>query len=132
MKDARGRSEVISLSTVTTRSSVTTVGMSNLVIVFPLITSLSAPVSIMALTTAAAPEDELIMRIGIMGLITLSSALTTHFAVVAASQRIAFGCTFAVLGAVAAACAAASIGAEYGRNSIDSGFNAGAWAFLWT
>ena len=106
--------------------------MSNLIIIFPLITSLSAPVSIMALTTDAAPEDGLMMRIGMIGLITLSSALTTHFAVVAASQRIAFCWRFAVPGAVAAACAAASIGAEYGRNSIDSGFNAVAWAFLWT
>ena len=67
-----------------------------------------------------------------MGLITLSSALTTHFAVVAASQRIAFCWRLVVPGAAAAACATASVCAGNGRNSIASGDNCVGWAFLWT
>ena len=86
----------------------------------------------MALTTDETPEDGLMMRIGIMGLITLSSALTTHFAVVAASQRIAFWLTVVVLGVAAAAWAAASAGAVYGRKSMASGDNVDGLFFFWT
>ena len=121
VKEARGLIDVKTLSTVITLNSVSTVGIFSLVIVFPLITSLSAPVSIIAFTTTDAPEDEFITRTGTMGLITLSSALTTHFAVVAASQRTVFCWTSTVLDGFVASAEAASFVAEIGRKSMASG-----------
>ena len=80
-----------------------------------------ASVSIIAFTTADAPENEFIIRTGTIGLITLSSALTTHFAVVAASQRTVFCWTSTVLDGFVASAGAASLFAEKGRKSMASG-----------
>ena len=63
--------------------------MSSLLVNRSLITSLSAPVSIMALMATETPDETLAMRTGMMGLITWSSALTVSVDVVAASHRVA-------------------------------------------
>ena len=91
----------ISLSIVTTRNSVHVVSSPSCSVIFSLITSLSAPESIIALTMTFAPEMGCTTRTAIMGRITLSFALTTQLAVVAASHRTDSCCAGTSLAAAA-------------------------------
>ena len=87
----------ISLSTVTTRKSVQVVSSSSFSVIASLITSLSAPESIIAFTMMEAPEDALTMRTAMIGRMTLSLALTDALDVVAASHRTGSSCIMALL-----------------------------------
>ena len=91
----------ISLSIVTTRNSVHVVSSPNFFVISSLITSLSAPESIIALTMTFAPEMGCTMRTETMGRMTLSFALTTQLAVVAASHRTDSCCAGVLLAAAA-------------------------------
>ena len=85
----------ISLSTVTTRKSVHVVSSPKRSVATSLITSLSAPESIIALTMMAAPEVGFTSRRAMIGLMTLSLALTVALDVVAASHRMDSCCAAA-------------------------------------
>ena len=81
-------------STVTTLISVDFVAKLSRSIVLSLITSLSAPVSIRQLMRHDFLVVLLMTRIGAIGRTMLSSALTVHFEIVAASHARSFvGCT---------------------------------------
>ena len=91
VNEANSRFPLMLLSTVTTHKSDAVVEMPRSLIVFPFITSRSAPESIIPLTTQKAPLIGLMTFTGTMGRMTLSFALTEQLVVVAASHSIVSG-----------------------------------------
>ena len=90
--DVNWRFEETSLSTVTTFMSVVLVFKPSLLTVLELMTSRSAPVSIIQFTKQHLSVSVLMMHIGTMGRMTLSSAVTMQLDKVAASHAIS-SCT---------------------------------------